>query len=327
MINTLKKIGSIALLGLSILSAGCTNNQQDSLFESAINLARENAGFVVKKAPANDVVLTYMERKSKANLSEEVENIVLVHGFTANKDNWIKFSAALDEKYNVIAVDLAGHGDSEKLLTTNYDLIKQAERLNALLSGLGIDSFHIAGNSMGGAISAIYTLMYPNKVKSLNLIDAAGIDGDTPSEYFNMLADGSNPLIASDEESFDFRMGFTMSKPLFLPWPLRSALMRQTLAREEINTKIFIDMLATKKQLAATSFEEQISETMTKHSIPTLIMWGEEDRILHVSAAAAFKNLIPHAQVHIFPEVGHLPMVEIPSESAEVYQKFLSEIE
>jgi pimeloyl-ACP methyl ester carboxylesterase len=65
---------------------------------------------------------------------------------------------------------------------------------------------------------------------------------------------------------------------------------------------------------------------MAKYPLPTLIMWGKEDRILDVSAAAAFKKLIPQATVHIFPEVGHLPMVEIPDESAKVYQEFLSSI-
>lgn len=324
--NTFKKAGSIAILGLTIITAGCTNNQQDSLFEGTINLARKSVGFEVKQAPANDVVLTYMERESSLIPAENAENIVLVHGFSANKDNWIKFTASLDEKYRVIAVDLAGHGDSEKSLTTSYDLIKQAERLDALLSGLGIDSFHIAGNSMGGAISAIYTLNHPNKIKSLNLIDSAGVDGDTPSEYYNMLAKGSNPLIATDEDSFNFRMNFTMSQPIFLPWPLRPALMRQTLAREDINTKIFADMLATKERLALSSFEQQITDIVANNNIPTMIMWGEEDRVLDVSAATAFKKLIPNAQLHIFPKVGHLPMVEIPSESAEIYQQFLSEI-
>lgn len=327
MINKIQKFSSLALVGLSVIVSGCTSSQQDSLFESTISLARKSVGFEVKQAPANDVVLTYMERESSLKGTEsDVENMVLLHGFSANKDNWIKFTHALDEKYRVIAVDLAGHGDSEKLMTTNYDLIKQAERLDALLSGLEVDSFHLAGNSMGGAISAIYSLTYPQKVKSLNLIDAAGVDGDTPSEYYNMLAEGKNPLIAHDEESFNFRMDFTMSQPVFLPWPLRPALMRQTLAREEINTKIFQDMLATKERMQISSFEQKIKELSTQYNIPTLIMWGDEDRVLDVSAAAAFKKLIPNATVHIFEGVGHLPMVEIPSESAEVYQQFLEKI-
>ena len=325
MIKKLNQLSAISIIGASLLFTGCTSGQQDSLFDSAISLARDSASLEVKTASADDVQLTYMERPS--SLANNAETVLLLHGFSANNDNWILFTKALDEKYHVIAVDLAGHGDSEKLLTTDYGLIKQAHRLDALMSGLGIENFHIAGNSMGGAISAIYSLNYPNKVKSLTLIDAAGIDGDTPSEFYQALAKGSNPLIATDEESFEFRMDFTMSQPPTIPWPLRPALFRKTMARVDINKKVFSDMLATKKELSEGDFEESIQATIADNKLPTLIMWGKEDRVLDVSAAIAFKQLIPLATIHIFEDVGHLPMVEIPNESAKVYQDFLSTIE
>lgn len=324
MIKKINQFAALSLISASLLFTGCTANQQDSIFDSAINLARESVGFEVKSLTAEDVTLTYMERPSSI---DNGESIVLLHGFSANKDNWIRFTKALDEKYHVIAVDLAGHGDSEKLLTTDYGLIKQAERLDALMSSLGVEQFHIAGNSMGGAISAIYSLNHPDKIKSLTLIDAAGIDGENTSEYYKALAKGNNPLIATDEASFDYRMDFTMSQPPLLPWPLYPALVRKTLARAELNQKIFSDMLATKKQFQAMNFHQTIQTTIAQHGVPTLIMWGKDDRVLDVSAAAAFKELIPTASVHIFDGVGHLPMVEIPNESAEIYQQFLSTIE
>lgn len=324
MITKFKQLTITVLISASLLFTGCTASQQDSIFDSAINLARESVGFEVKTANADDVTLTYMERQSSV---KNAESIVLLHGFSANKDNWIRFTKALDKKYHVIAIDLAGHGDSEQLLTTDYDLIKQAERLDAFMAGLGVDRFHLAGNSMGGAISALYSTKYPSKVKSLTLIDAAGIDGENTSEYFQALAEGKNPLIATDEASFDFRMDFTMSQPPLLPWPLYPAFVRKTLARAEINEKIFSDMVATKKRIEAMNFHNSIEVTIAGQNLPTLIMWGEDDRVLDVSAAAAFKQLIPAASVHIFEGVGHLPMVEIPNESAEVYQQFLSTID
>ena len=63
-----------------------------------------------------------------------------------------------------------------------------------------------------------------------------------------------------------------------------------------------------------------------KMDMPTYVIWGEEDRVLDVSAVAAFKALIPQAKVHIFPEIGHLPMIENPEESAGVFQQFISTI-
>lgn len=322
---SLKQLGTSTLIFTSLLLGGCTASQQDTLFTEVVSFARNSVGLEVKTAPAGDVNLTYMERQGTDK--ENAESILLLHGFSANKDSWIRFTKALDEKYHVIAVDLAGHGDSEKLLTTDYDLFKQAERLDALVSNLGIKQFHIAGNSMGGAISAIYSLNHPNKIKSLTLIDAAGVDGNQVSEYYQALAKGSNPLIAKDEESFEYRMNFTMSQPPALFWPLRPAFFRQTMARIEINEKIFNDMIVTKKRLADNNFHASIQTIIANHELPTLIMWGKEDRVLDVSAVEAFKEIIPNASVHIFDGVGHLPMVEIPDESAKVYQQFLSTIE
>lgn len=324
MLKRINQLTAIALISTSLLFTGCTSSQQDSIFDSAMNLARDSAGFEVKTATAKDVTLTYMERLGN---TENAETIVLIHGFSANKDNWILFTKALDEKYHVIAVDLAGHGDSEKLLTTDYGLIKQAHRLDSLMTNLGVEQFHIAGNSMGGAISAIYSIYHPEKIKSLTLIDAAGIDGKNPSEYYKTLAEGKNTLIATDEASFDYRMNFTMSQPPLLPWPLYPALVRKTLARAELNKKIFADVIATKKKLLDINFHQSMQAILAQSNIPTLIMWGKEDRVLDVSAVAAFKEIIPAASVHIFDGVGHLPMVEVPDESAEVYQQFLSTID
>ncbi|MGK0249452.1 MAG: abhydrolase domain-containing protein 6 [Oleispira sp.] len=323
-IAPLKRLGSSVVIVTSLLLGGCTTKQQDNLFAEVISFGRDNAGLDVKTAAAGDVNLTYMERQ--ASDSNNSESIILVHGFSANKDNWIRFTKALDKKYHVIAVDLAGHGDSEKLLTTDYGLIKQAERLDTFVSGLGIDSFHLVGSSMGGAISTIFSLNQPSKVKSLTLMDSAGIQGDTQSEYYDALEKGENPLIATDEASFEYRMYLTMSQPPFLPWPLRPALLRQTLARTDINKKVFSDMIATKERLTIENLEQEVKSVMAEYPVPILIMWGKEDRVLHVSAAAAFKKLMPQATVHIFPEVGHLPMVEIPDESAKVYQQFLLSI-
>ena len=313
----MKKILSIGVISLSALFTGCTASQQDSLFDNVIEMARSAADLETKTAQADDVQLTYLERAGEGDV------LLLLHGFSANKDNWIRFSQAMDEQYRIIAPDLAGHGDSDKALETDYDLIKQADRLNALMKTLGVEKFHIAGNSMGGAISAIYAMNYPEQVKSLTLIDAAGVDGENRSEYYEALDKGANPLIAEDETSFEFRMDFTMSQPPAVPWPLRPALYRKTMARIDINKKIFSDLMATKEKLENVNFEAQLAA----NTIPTLIMWGDEDRVLDVSAAKAFNDLIPGSKVHIFEGVGHLPMVEIPNESAEIYQQFISTVE
>lgn len=305
----------ISAAGLILTLAACSTSQQDSLLQTVVEMGRDAASLEVKTSQLDDVNMTYLERQGEGPV------MLLLHGFSANKDTWIQFAAELPETYRLIVPDLAGHGDTPAPKGEDYNLIRQAERLNQLMANLNISKFHIAGNSMGGAISAIYASLYPQQVSSLTLIDAAGVDAPNQSEYMAALAEGKNPLIATDEASFEFRMDFVMSKAPPLPWPLRPALMRKTLARQQLNEDIFEDMMATRKQLEDTGFEARLSEAVT---MPTLIIWGDEDRVLDVSAVEVFKQKIPHAQVKIYEGIGHLPMVEIPEETAILYSEFVA---
>lgn len=305
----------IISIGLMLTLSACSVTQQDALFNKVVELGRGAANLTLNTSLLDDVEMTYLERQGSGPV------MLLIHGFSANKDTWIQFAAELPDDYRLIVPDLAGHGDTPAPKGEDYNLIRQAERLHQLMANLNVEQLHIAGNSMGGAISAIYAAMYPEQVTSLTLIDAAGVDAPQPSEYMIALDKGQNPLIATDEASFEFRMDFVMSKAPPLPWPLRPALMRQTIERADINQEIFSDMIATRDELLNIGFEQQLSERVT---MPTLIIWGDEDRVLDVSAVDVFKEKIPHAQVKIYEGIGHLPMVEIPEQTAILFSEFVA---
>nr|AGH13427.1 hybrid C-C meta-cleavage hydrolase-carboxylesterase [uncultured bacterium] len=311
-----------SLLGCTVfsvvLTTGCTNSQQDALYSKVIDLGRGAVNLQVEQAHMRDVDMTYLERKGSGPA------VMLIHGFSANKDAWLKFANELPDDYHLIIPDLAGHGETPAPINGSYDLEQQAQRLNALVAHLGLTQLHIVGNSMGGAISSIYTTIYPEQIQSLTLMDAAGIDGANKSEYYQALENGHNPLIATDKESFENRMQMVMEIQPFLPWPLRPAVMRDTIERVDINREIFADMIATRTRLSETNFPELLTE---KVKVPVLIMWGEKDRVLDVSAVPVFKHYLPQAKVVLFPEVGHVPMLEIPEKSANVLAEFIASIQ
>lgn len=314
--------GKVARTMLSLLTAGiilttgCTANQQDALYSKAVELGRNAAGFEVKSLLTTDVEMTYMERAGNGPV------VLMVHGFSANKDTWLRLAPEMPQDYRLIAPDLAGHGQSPAADT--YDLVAQAERLHALMQKLGVSQFHIAGNSMGGAISAIYAALYPNEIQSLILIDAAGVDAPSPSEFMKGLEQGKNPLIATDEESFEYRWNLVMHQPPALPWPLRPALIRKTVERAAINGEIFDDMLATRERLKELNFEEKLT---TDVKMPTMILWGEKDLVLDVSMASAFKEKLPQAEVRILKDIGHVPMMESPEETGDILTTFIAGVE
>ena len=304
------------LVAAAYVLIACTATQQDSLYQKALDLGEWKAGLDEQKSDIADIEMNYLIRKGDGPI------LMLVHGFSANNSTWLQFADKLPDNYYLIAPDLAGHGKSSE--AESYDLERQAERLKALAEHLNLEPFHIVGNSMGGAISAIYAARFPEDVASLILIDSAGLDGENQSQFFAELEEGHNPLIATDEASFEYRMDLILEKQPPLPWPIRPALIRETVERAELNKVIFADMLATRERMDQGEMSRIISENVT---MPALIMWGEKDRVLDVSSVAEFKKVIPQAEVKIYPDLGHVPMLEDPSASAETITQFISRID
>lgn len=304
------------IIGFFLLTlSACSDHQQDALLQMAINMGRDNAGLEASVKPILDIDMHYLQRLGDG------PTVVLVHGFSANKDAWLRFADALPETVPLLIPDLAGHGDSS--ISDDYTLTRQSERLHALIDALELPAVHIIGSSMGGAISTLYAIQYPERVLSLGLMNAAGLDGDRDSDYFQQLAAGNNPLIATDNASFDYRWQLLMSQPPFIPWPISSAIRRQTIDNAALNQLIFDDMLTSREHLLAQGFEQQLSQRVT---MPVYIAWGEEDRVLDVSAVSAFQRHLPHAHAVIYSGVGHVPMLEIAEQSAYDYHQFINAI-
>ena len=164
------------LVAAAYVLIACTATQQDSLYQKALDLGEWKAGLDEQKSDIADIEMNYLIRKGDGPI------LMLVHGFSANNSTWLQFADKLPDNYYLIAPDLAGHGKSSE--AESYDLERQAERLKALAEHLNLEPFHIVGNSMGGAISAIYAARFPEDVASLILIDSAGLDGENQSQFF-----------------------------------------------------------------------------------------------------------------------------------------------
>ena len=127
------------------------------LYNYSITSVRKAAGLSKKVIKVDQYSIHYLE-------GGQGETILLLHGFSANKDNWSRLAEALTEKYRVVAVDLPGFGESSKIKTDSYHIARQTKRVNRIVETLGLKKFHIGGNSMGGTISGKYAVDYPDKV-------------------------------------------------------------------------------------------------------------------------------------------------------------------
>lgn len=289
---------------------GCEKIEQ-KVFAAAMDIEHGRAGLDVATLQVDDIRWSYLRNDWQADRP----TLVLLHGFSADNNNWPRFIGELGDGYNILAPDLPGHGASTTDLKLAYDIDTQSRRLLSLLTALGVEKFHIAGNSMGGAIAARAAWLAPGRVLSLGLVNAAGVHKH-PSELDARIKEGKNPLVIRQQGDLDTVLIWAMAKPPFMPWPVKSVMERQGLARAALNDHIFADLRRDN------SIDQ--SKILPEVVAPTLVLWGDQDRLLNVGNAAEFANLMPDARIVIMPGIGHMPMLEDPAESARIYREFLA---
>ena len=304
----------IITLLFSVLLTACTTIKH-SLFDMGVGVERSLSNLDRKEININGYKWVYLESEGPRNKPV----VILLHGFAAEKDNWTRMARFLGD-YHVIAPDLPGHGESTYLQNDFYGFDQQSLRLADFIDALGLTHFHLVGNSMGGAIAALYAYRHPAQVSSLSLIDAVGFYGDEDSELQTLINNNQpNPLIVRSTEDMSRLMAFAMEQVPFLPWPATDVLADRAMAREQANDQIFKHI---HEEAETARYSGGFRYVFEKLTMPTYVLWGEQDRVLHVSSVEKFLEHTPQVQTEILPNVGHAPMLEVPEVTADLLQKF-----
>jgi pimeloyl-ACP methyl ester carboxylesterase len=278
----------------------------ETLTKMAVDAERKRSGLERKEITLpGELHYVYLE-------GGKGEPLILLHGFGANKDNFVYVARFLTPHYRVIIPDHIGFGESSHPQDADYTAGVQATRIRMLAKALGITKLHLGGSSMGGHISMMYAALYPEEVESLWLIDPGGIWSAPKSEMRERIAKtGENPLMARNEAEFVRIFDFVMSDPPFIPRPVLNVMAQERIRNFELEKRIF-------RELSADSAENYINGLKT----PTLIVWGEKDRVIHPATAEVLHKLLPNSEVILMQGLGHLPMLENPRQSAEDYLNF-----
>jgi len=276
----------------------------------AINVGRSASGLEHRTVDLDGETWHYLEGGPQG-----AGTVLLLHGFGGDKDNWIRFSGFLAGHYRVLVPDLPGFGESARHPDWDYSLPSQRDRLGTFVEAMDIESFHLAGNSMGGQLAALYTHKHPAQVLSLGLFDNAGIAAPEQSDMQRALANGKMPLILESIDDFDNMLAYVSYETPFIPWPIKGVLAQRALDHAAFNRLIFEDY----KEDRFSGLEPILAEIKN----PVLILWGAEDRVLDVSSIEVMQPLLPQAEIVIMEETGHVPMLERPQETASIYLEFL----
>ena len=278
----------------------------ESVFKLAIDAQRRAAGLVKQSVQVDDHRIVYLE-------GGKGETVVLLHGFGGSKDDWPIFAAHL-KGFHLVIPDIPGFGESSQVPTDSYSFESQIGRIDRFVVVLKLDQFHLAGNSMGGALTATYGAKHPEKVLTLALLDPAGAPSENKSEVARQLEQGNNPLLVHNAADFDKLMALLFVKTPPIPAPFKRILAADMIAHAEFNKKIWNDWQPEKYSLAA---------VLPLIQAPVLIIWGDQDKVTDIGGVAFLEKNLKRYKVVILKATGHAPMMERPGETARAYMSFL----
>ncbi len=252
-------------------------------------------------------------------------SVILIHGLGACIETWLFNFSALAERYRVYALDLVGFGRSDRR-PAGLSPDSMARFVGEFMQVQQIEKASLVGNSMGGLVSLLIAIRSPEKVAKLVLVDAGGLG----KEASMMLRLGSVPVIG-ELAMRPSRKGVVRT--------LRSCMYDSSLVTDEMVDMLYAvgavvpggEKCTLTALRAMCSIRGQrpeivrpIADNMGKVTVPTLIVWGNEDRVLPVAHGHAAARKIPNSVLKVFERAGHTPQMEQPEQFNKVLLQFLA---
>ena len=251
--------------------------------------------------------------------------ILLVHGSNSSLQTFEPLVRHLQDRYRLISYDQPGHGLTGRHPRDDYSAQGMFEAVAAVVEATGVEQFAIAGNSMGGWVAWRYVLARPENVSALILIDASGAPS-APNAEKRTLYLGARIMRWS--------VGRFLGQFVTPRSVIRQSLL-DSMADEAGVTEEMVDRYwellrypgnrRAAGLLAKVDRESSYGPRLSEVTVPTLILWGAEDRVIPPDNARTFHQMIPNSELQIFDGVGHLAMEEAPERSAKAIELFLSE--
>ncbi len=243
--------------------------------------------------------------------------VILLHGFGASLDTWEPWARALSTRFRVVRLDLPGFGLTGADPTGDYSDARAMQILIEMMDQLGIERASLVGNSMGGRIAWTFAAFHPSRVSRLVLISPDGF------------------------ASPGFAYGRPPTVPILmqaLPYVAPRGLIRANLAAAYARPEALSEPTLTRYRdmllapgvraaiLARTSqtILQDPAPLLARVEAPTLLLWGEKDRMIPISNAADYLRHLPHATLVRLPNLGHVPFEEDPARSLAPVERFLA---
>jgi len=240
--------------------------------------------------------------------------IVLLHGSNADLHTWEPWAEALKAVYRVIRFDQVGHGLTGPDPQHDYSRANYVADIREVADKLGLDSFILGGNSMGGKHALAFAVAHPERVTGLVLVDGSG--GPMPEQ--------DSQADKDDSGNIGFRIAQTPGINLLVeqitPRGLIAQSLEQSVSVKSVASEAAVDRYwellrypgnrrATLKRFSQ-GYDPLTEAEIAGVRVPTLILWGEEDRLIPVEAGRWLDETMPNSSLVVYPRIGHLPQEE-----------------
>lgn len=241
----------------------------------------------------------------------EGEPVVLLHGIGRSLEDWSETLPALAARGRVYVPDLIGFGLSDKP-DVPYTLAGLARFVHHYLAAVGeTRPVTLIGHSLGGAVAQQFAVMYPAQVRRLVLVGSAGFGPQVTLALRLVTVPGLGERLMVPRPGSSARLVRSLfHDPQFAtPERRRHA---QMLAEHPGHARTFLGVarfLGSWRGVHA-GWRGALTRPLAERRLPTLIVWGERDRVLPARHLRAARTLYPHARTHLFARTGHLPQIE-----------------
>jgi pimeloyl-ACP methyl ester carboxylesterase len=243
----------------------------------------------------------------------DAPTILLVHCYTCSIDYWQRLEPLLRRDHRVIAVDLLGHGGSEKP-KDGYSMEHQADTIAAALDELDAKPVLAVGQSLGGPVGAALAQRHPDKVRGLVIMDSA-----SQTEYVELPLTAKiarMPVIgpAIKQIAPDSTIHKELSKAFHAGFDFPDSFV------DDVKEMTFTSFAESPKEGGDFTDAEHLDDRIASTRLPVTVIFGAEDRIVNPDSADDYRD-IPGAKVVVLPGIGHTPQMEAPARAAALVRE------
>ena len=268
----------------------------------------------IEQIAINTPLSTQSITTSYVHKGSGVTPILLIHGFDSSLLEFRRLLPLLAENNDTCAVDLLGFGFTDRVSRIQFSPTAIKSHLYSFWKTLINQPVILVGASMGGAAAIDFTLTYPEVVQKLVLIDSAGLTGGSPLSKLMF-----PPL--------DYFATQFLRNPKIRQSISRAAYKNKSLASSDAQICAALHLEMPSWELALIAFTKSGGYSSFKNKLsqikqPTLILWGDSDKILGTVDAERFNRAIPHSKLIWISDCGHVPHLEQPQITAQHILEF-----